>query len=65
MKEFKTMAHINSIRGKPDEITVYGEDRQGEQTIYYVDYRGVKCTAIFNVFTNSFYADDVYGRIEQ
>ena len=28
-----------------------------------VDYRGVKCSAIFNPFNCTYYADDIYGRI--
>ena len=27
--------------------------------------RGVLCTAIFNPFTNFYYADDLYGKIEE
>ena len=26
---------------------------------------GVLCTAIFNIFTNLYYADDLYGKIEE
>lgn len=63
--KYKIMAHINSLGGKLDEITVLEEREDGQQKTYIVDYRGVKFTAIFNIFTNSFYADDVYGRIEQ
>lgn len=56
-----TMAHIFSLGGEMDEITVlenYGNNK------YIVDYRGVKCTAIFNIFENAYYADDIFGRIE-
>ena len=61
MKPFKTQAHIHSLDGKMDEITVL-EDKGNNR--YIVDYRGVKCTAIFNFFTCAYYADDIYGRIE-
>lgn len=65
MTPFKTQAHIHSLDGKTDEITVLEETQNGRQTTYIVDYRGVKCTAIFNWFNCAYYADDVYGRIEQ
>jgi len=28
------------------------------------EYNGVKCTAIFNPFTNRYYVDDIYGKID-
>ena len=62
MNPYTTVAHINSLKGDIDEITVL-EDKGNNH--YIVDYRGVKCTAIFNFFPCSYYADDVYGRIEQ
>ena len=45
MKPYKTPAHINSLRGAMDEVTVLEE--LGNNT-YIVDYKGVKCRAIFN-----------------
>lgn len=65
---FKTQAYIQSlILGKmqpevTDEITVL--ERIGNNK-YIVEYKGVKCTAIFNWFVCAYFADDVYGRIEQ
>ncbi len=56
----KTKAHIHSLDGKMDDITVL-EDKGNNH--YIVDYRGVKCTAIFNFFIGSYYADDIYGRL--
>ena len=32
---------------------------------YIVDYKGVKCHALFNWFVCQFYADDVYRRVEE
>lgn len=63
MKPFKTMAHIHSLGGAMDEITVLDMKEDGRQTAYIVNYRGVKCSAIFNPFNCTYYADDVYGRI--
>ena len=65
MKPFKTMAHIHSLGGAMDEITVLDIREDGRQTIYLVDYRGAKCSAIFNPFNCTYYADDVYGRITE
>ena len=54
-------AHIHSLNGEMDEIKIIGETQQGKQTVYIVEYKDVICTAIFNFFTGSYYADDIYG----
>lgn len=64
MQPYKTQAHIHSLNGQKDEITVLDKDESRSQTTYIVDYKGTKCTAIFNCFTGCYYADDVYGKIE-
>lgn len=43
-----------------DEITII--DKVGDND-YIVDYKGVKCHALFNWFNCAYYADDLYGRI--
>ena len=43
MTPFKTQAHIHSLNGKMDEITVL--EKVGEND-YIVDYKGVKCHAL-------------------
>ena len=45
-----------------DEVTVLEKTGENE---YIVDYRGVKCSAIFNYCNFSYYVDDVYGVIKQ
>ncbi len=60
MTPFKTQAHIHSLKGEMDEITVL--EKVGEND-YIADYKGVKCHALFNWFVCQFYADDVYGKI--
>ena len=65
MKSFKAMAHIHSLDGAMDEITILDSRQDGAQTVYIVDYKGVKCTAIFNWFSNAYYADDKYGIIKE
>lgn len=56
----KTMAHICSLNGDMDEVTILEKTGENE---YIVDYRGVKCSAIFNYCNFSYYVDDVYGKI--
>ena len=65
MKPFITQAHINSLNGKTAEVTVLEKIENARQPYYIVEYNGVKCTAIFNCFTCSYFADDIYGRLEQ
>ena len=62
MTAFKTQAHIHSLDGKMDEITIL--EQVGDND-YIVDYKGVKCHALFNCFNCTYYVDDIYGRIEQ
>ena len=57
-------AHIHSLDGKIDEITILGETMQGHQKVFIFDYNGIRCTAIFNCFTGSYYADDKFGIIK-
>ena len=60
MKPYKTQAHIHSLDGKMDEIIVL-EDLGNND--YIVDYKGVKCHALFNWFVCAYFVDDDYGRI--
>ena len=61
MKPYKTPAHINSLNGEMAEITVLEEAGNND---YIVGYNGVKCHAVFNPFVCKYYADDVYGIID-
>ena len=69
MKSFKTQAHIHSLDGQMDEIIVLEDEitilEELGNNNYLVDYRGVKCSAIFNPFNCTYYADDIYGRLEK
>lgn len=65
MKPYTTQAHINSLDGGMDEITVIEKVENISQPYYIVDYKGVKCTAIFNWFVGAYYADDKYGVFTQ
>ena len=66
MIPYKTQAYIQSLNKGlinptyTDEITVL--EKVGDND-YIVDYKGVKCHALFNWFVCAYFADDVYGRI--
>lgn len=68
MNGYKTQAYIQSLnRGKiqpeiTDEITVL--EKVGDND-YIVDYKGVKCHALFNWFVCAYFADDVYRRVAE
>lgn len=59
---YKVMAHIHSLSGAKDEITVL--EKIGDND-YMVDYKGVRCHALFNWFVCEYYADDIYGIIKE
>ena len=59
---YKAMAHIHSLNGEMAEITVLEEVGNND---YIVDYKGVKCHALFNWFVCQFYVDDIYRRVEK
>ena len=68
MKSFKIKAYIHSLNLEKiqpenmDEITVL--EKVGDND-YIVDYKGVKCHALFNWFVCAYFADDVYGIIQE
>ncbi len=68
MKSFKTRAHINSLHGEMDDVTIIQPHYMFGHRIdnsYIVDYKGTICTGLFNWFTEEYYVDDVYGIMEQ
>ena len=62
MTAFKTQAHIHSLDGKMDEITIL--EQVGDND-YIVDYKGVKCHALINWFNGTYYADDIYTIVKE
>lgn len=58
----KVMAHIHSLNGEMAEITILKKLGNND---YIVDYKGVKCYALFNWFVCEYYADDIYGIIKE
>jgi len=61
MNGFKTIGKIHSLGGQEDEITIL--EKCGDND-YIIEYKGVRCHALFNFFVNRYYVDDVYGRIQ-
>ena len=68
MTPFKTQAYIQSLnvgKIKPeitDEITVLKKVGDND---YIVDYKGVRCHALFNWFVCAYFADDIYRRVTE
>jgi hypothetical protein len=58
----KTIGKIHSLDGAEKEITVL--EKCGDND-YIVEYNGVKCYAIFNVFVGRFFVDDIYRRVDR
>jgi len=54
---FKTRAMIHSLKST-DEATILHEVDNNDVV---VEYRGIRCTAIYNPFVGLFYVDDIYG----
>lgn len=59
MSVFKTKAMVHSLNDL-DEVTIISED--GPNNVV-AEYKGKRCTAIFNPFSGFYYVDDVYGVI--
>lgn len=55
----------NGRRVRQDEVEIIDSQRKDGVTTYLVKTKeGIVCKAIFNIFTCSYYADDVYGVVE-
>ena len=60
----RVQAYIHSLKDHEHDRHVLGEAeiiRQIGDNCYLAEVNGVRCTAIFNVFTGAYYVDDVYG----
>ena len=58
---------INETQGEREEVEILEtREEYGRATEYIVKTAsGVKCTAIYNPFVGSYYADDKYGVIRE
>lgn len=54
---FKTKAQVHSLNAQ-DEVIILHE--KGNNDVI-AEYKGKRCTAIYNVFVGLFYVDDIYG----
>lgn len=57
----KIQARIHSLDGQFDEVTIVSEKSCND---IIVDYNGVRCTAIYNIFAGCYYVDDIYGIVK-
>lgn len=62
MKPYKVQAHLQSLSGAMTEVTIISYVNNNN---IIAEYNGIKCTAIFNPFTCSYYVDDKYGIIKE
>ena len=56
---FKKEAIIHSLKNE-DEVTILHENGPNDVV---AEYKGVRYTAIFNVFSGMYYVDDLYGML--
>ena len=54
---FKTKAMVHSLKAQ-DEVTILHENGCNDVV---AEYKGKRCTAIFNGFVCLYYVDDIYG----
>lgn len=60
----KVEAYIHSLKDHMHDCHVLGEAeivRRIGDNLYLAEYRGIRCTAIYNPFVGRYYVDDVYG----
>lgn len=62
MMNIKVRALVRSTN-TVKEVTLI--EKTDDNKYIVITDRGVLCTAIFNPFTNFYYADDLYGKIEE
>ena len=63
MTEQNVQARIHSLNGELAQVKMIGKPDEHKNQ-YIVEYRGVKCTAIYNPFMCCYYADDIYGVVD-
>jgi len=54
---FQAKAMVHSLKAQ-DDVTILHE--KGNNDVI-AEYKGIRCTAIFNPFAGMFYVDDIYG----
>ena len=64
----KVEAYIHSLKDRKTDRNVLGEAeiiKAIGDNLYLAEYKGVRCTAIFNPFVSRYFVDDLYGRISE
>ena len=62
---YRHSQEVDGKRTQKEEVSIIDSRTENGVTTYIVRTQdGIECTAIYNIFTNSYYADDVYGIIE-
>ena len=61
-KAIELMKQMDIYKPYMDEITVLKKVGDND---YIVDYKGVKCHALFNWFVCEYYADDIYRIVKE
>ena len=54
---FKTKAQVHSLNAQ-DEVAILHENGPND---VIAEYKGKRCTAIYNIFVGLYYVDDIYG----
>ena len=64
----KVEAYIHSLKDRKTDRNVLGEAeiiKAIGDNLYLAEYKGVRCTAIFNPFVSRYFVDDLYGRVQE
>lgn len=62
---YRHSQEVDGRRAEKEEVSIVDSRTENGVTTYIVRTQdGIECTAIYNIFTGAFYADDVYGVIE-
>ena len=57
-------AHIRSLDGQMDQVNLIKHNFADNNHVI-VEYKGKRCTAVWNPFVLAYYVDDVYGLIPE
>lgn len=62
---YRHSQEVDGRRIKQEEVEILdGRMEEGVTTYIVRTQDGIVCTAIFNIFTGTYYADDIYGVID-
>lgn len=63
---YRYSQEVDGQRKEKEEVEILDSKTENGVTTYIVKTQdGITCTAIYNIFSNSYYADDIYGVIEK